>query len=587
MSEKTKYIHTAKQLFEFVKPYRNLFIFVTLVAILLSGLGVVRTYFFKVIIDDFIVPKDYQGMVNIIWIMLGLLFAEVISQVSFMYYASWLGQYVIRDIRNKLFSYMIRFKMKYYDQSSVGILVTRAVNDMERIAEIFSSGLFEIFSEILKMLVVMGVMIYFDWRLTLIVFITLPIILYATNWFQKSMKVAFTEVRKQVGELNAFVQERLSGMKIIQLFTRETTEYQKFEKINKKHEKAWLANIWYNSIFFPISDLVTSVAMGLVVWYGGLQAVSNTSIQLGTILMFIQLIQRLFQPLRHIADKFNTLQMGVIAAQRVFSIIETHSQHTEIEGNKELSEVQGNIRFENVHFGYKENEDILHGISFSVEKGQMVAIVGATGAGKSTIINLINRFYDLKSGNILIDNQDIRDFTLVSLRKHIAVVLQDVFLFADTILNNITLRNPSISKEEVILAAKEIGIHKFIKKLPQGYEYNVKERGATLSAGQRQLIAFLRAYVHKPEILILDEATSSVDSYSEKLIKKATERITKGRTSIIIAHRLATIQKADKIIVLDKGKIVEEGTHDKLLTIDNGYYHNLHQVATNHYKDKI
>lgn len=587
MSEKTKYTHTIKQLFEFVKPYRNLFVFVALISILLSGLGVLRTYFFKVIIDDFIVPKDYQGMVEIIWIMLGLLFAEVISQVSFMYYASWLGQYIIRDIRNKLFGYMIRFKMKYYDQSSVGILVTRAVNDIERIAEIFSSGLFEIFSEILKMLVVMGVMIYFDWRLALIVFATLPIILYATNWFQKSMKVAFTEVRKQVAELNSFVQERLSGMKIIQLFTRENYEYQKFEKINKKHEKAWLANIWYNSIFFPISDLVTSVAMGLIVWYGGLQAVNNTGIQLGTILMFIQLIQRLFQPLRHIADKFNTLQMGVIAAQRVFAIIETHRQYTEIEGNNELSEVQGNIRFENVRFGYKENEEILHGINFSVEKGQTVAIVGATGAGKSTIINLINRFYDLNGGTILIDNQDIRDFTLISLRKHIAIVLQDVFLFADTILNNITLRNPSISKEEVIQAAKEIGIHKFIKKLPQGYEYNVKERGATLSAGQRQLIAFLRAYVHKPEILILDEATSSVDSHSEKLIKKATERITKGRTSIIIAHRLATIQQADKIIVLDKGNIVEEGTHDELLTIPNGYYRNLQQVATNLYEDKI
>ncbi|GIZ15366.1 ABC transporter ATP-binding protein [Capnocytophaga catalasegens] len=587
MSEKTKYTHTIKQLFEFVKPYRNLFVFVALISILLSGLGVLRTYFFKVIIDDFIVPKDYQGMVEIIWIMLGLLFAEVISQVSFMYYTSWLGQYIIRDIRNKLFGYMIRFKMKYYDQSSVGILVTRAVNDIERIAEIFSSGLFEIFSEILKMLVVMGVMIYFDWRLALIVFATLPIILYATNWFQKSMKVAFTEVRKQVAELNSFVQERLSGMKIIQLFTRENYEYQKFEKINKKHEKAWLANIWYNSIFFPISDLVTSVAMGLIVWYGGLQAVNNTGIQLGTILMFIQLIQRLFQPLRHIADKFNTLQMGVIAAQRVFAIIETHRQYTEIEGNNELSEVQGNIRFENVRFGYKENEEILHGINFSVEKGQTVAIVGATGAGKSTIINLINRFYDLNGGTILIDNQDIRDFTLISLRKHIAIVLQDVFLFADTILNNITLRNPSISKEEVIQAAKEIGIHKFIKKLPQGYEYNVKERGATLSAGQRQLIAFLRAYVHKPEILILDEATSSVDSHSEKLIKKATERITKGRTSIIIAHRLATIQQADKIIVLDKGNIVEEGTHDKLLTIPNGYYRNLQQVATNLYEDKI
>lgn len=391
------------------------------------------------------------------------------------------------------------------------------------------------------------------------------------------MKSAFAEVRKEVANLNSFVQERISGMKIVQLFTKEQAEYEKFKVINERHKKGWLRTIWYNSIFFPVGDLMTSITIGLIVWYGGFTAVLDNSVDIGTIFMFIQLSQMLFRPLRHIADKFNTLQMGIIASQRVFAILDI-TDSLEVDGKTELKNVKGNIRFDNVYFEYVEGEEVLHGISFEVKQGETIAIVGATGAGKSTIINLLNRFYDIKKGGIYIDEVNIKTLQLASLRKHIAVVLQDVFLFADSILNNITLRNPEISEADVVEASKEIGIHDFLMQLPQGYHYNVKERGTMLSAGQRQLIAFLRAYVNKPEILILDEATSSVDAYSEKLIQKATDKITQGRTSIIIAHRLTTIKKADRIIVLDKGNIVEIGSHKELLQIESGYYKNLYEV---------
>lgn len=571
-------ISSIKQLFSFVKPYKGMFVFVTILAILFSGLGVLRVYLLKDIIDLYIIPKDYQGLITIICVMLCVLIAEISSEVSYLYYSNWIGQYVIKDIRNTLFKNIIHFKMQYYNRSSVGRLVTNAVNDMERIAEVFSSGVFEIFSDILKMIVVTIVMIYVDWRLAVIVLLVLPFILYATDWFQSSMRKAFSQVRTQVGNLNAFVQERLTGMKIIQLFVQEQAEYQKFKSINKAHEKAWLKNIWYNSIFFPIVELLTSITIGLIVWYGGLKAMEG-SIQLGTIFMFIQLIQMFFKPLKQIADKFNTLQMGFIATQRVFQVINEHKNSSEIqEKKKPFVARDGVIEFKNVYFGYQPEQPILQGISFKVEKGQTIAIVGATGAGKSTIINLINRFYEIQEGSIIIDNQDISSVDLPSLRQNIGVVLQDVFLFADTIYNNITLKNPNITYQEVTQAAQEIDIHTFFEQLPDKYHYNVKERGAMLSAGQRQLIAFLRAYVHKPKILILDEATSSVDSHLEKLIQQATDKITQGRTSIIIAHRLATIQKADKIIVLDKGKIVEEGTHKELLQIPNGYYKNLYNI---------
>lgn len=578
MSEKTSRTkHTFRQLSRFVKPYRGVFIAVALFAVLSSIFSTAQPYLIKVAIDNYITPKDYEGLVRIVYILIALLCAEVTMQFLFSYYSNWLGQTVIRDVREKLFAHLLRFKMRYFDKSSIGVLVTRAVNDMERIGEIFSSGLFEMASDILKMFVITIVMFVIDWKLALISYATMPLILYFTRWFQRSMKAAFVEVRHEVANLNAFVQERISGIKVLQLFAQEREELENFKKINEKHKQAWLKTIWYNSIFFPIGDLCVSITIALIVWFGGRQIIGENVYDLGNIFLFIQLSQQLFRPIRHIADKFNTLQMGIIASDRVFAILDTETD-TETGGEKKLKEVKGNIKFEDVRFEYVAGEEILHGISFEVKEGETIAIVGATGAGKTTITNLLNRFYDLTSGAIYIDGVNIEEYTLSSLREHIATVLQDVFLFADSIYNNITLKNPAITEEEVIAAAKSIGVHNFLMSLPEGYHYNVKERGAMLSAGQRQLIAFLRAYVHKPQILILDEATSSVDSHSEKLIQEATDKMTEGRTSIIIAHRLTTVKKADRIIVLDKGKIVEIGNHEELLQIENGYYRNLYEV---------
>ena len=572
-----KKTHSFKQLSRFVRPYRGTFVAVALFAVLSSIFSAAQPYLIKVAIDSYITLKNYEGLKLITCALVGLLLAEVLMQFLFSYYSNWLGQTVIRDVRQKLFDHLLRFKMQYFDKSSIGVLVTRAVNDMERIGEIFSSGLFEMASDLLKMLVITIVMFVVDWKLALISYATMPLILYFTRWFQRSMKAAFVEVRHQVANLNAFVQERISGIKVLQLFAQERQELENFKKINEKHKQAWLKTIWYNSIFFPIGDLGISITIALIVWFGGRQLLGDNTYDLGNIFLFIQLSQQLFRPLRHIADKFNTLQMGIIASDRVFAILESEAD-METEGKKELKEVKNSIRFENVHFEYVPNEEILHGISFEVQHGETVAIVGATGAGKTTIINLLNRFYELTSGAIYIDGVDIKEFTLSSLRGHIATVLQDVFLFADSIYNNITLKNPAISEETVIEAAKRIGVHDFLMTLPEGYHYNVKERGTMLSAGQRQLIAFLRAYVHSPQILILDEATSSVDSHSEQLIQEAIEKLTEGRTSIIIAHRLTTVKKADKIFVLDKGNIVEIGTHNQLLQIENGYYRNLYEV---------
>ncbi|WP_313113847.1 ABC transporter ATP-binding protein [Aequorivita sediminis] len=566
-----------KRLMSFTKPYRGIFIFVAFAAIVMSGLAVLRPYLLKLAIDDSIVPKDSEGFMTYVILMLVVLILEVVFQFAFIFYTNWLGQSVIRDMRQKLFRLMTSFKMQYFDKSAVGRLTTRAVNDVETISSIFSEGLFMIISDLLKMLVIAGFMLTQSWRLSLIVFIVLPFIMYATRVFQKAMKVAFEDVRNQVANLNSFVQERITGMKIVQIFTREKTEYERFQEINKKHRKAWIRTVWYNSIFFPIAEMAGAIATGLVVWYGGLNVIGGGAVTLGIITAFIQYAEMLFRPLRQIADKFNTLQMGMVAANRVFGILDTRS-HIEDNGTIDYTNTKGEIEFVDVHFGYIEGEEVIKGISFKANPGDTVAIVGATGAGKSTIINLLNRFYEINSGVIKIDNIDIKEYTLVSFTSQIAVVLQDVFLFADTIYNNITLNNPNITEDEVIAAAKEIGVHKFIESLPGGYHYNVKERGSMLSSGQRQLISFLRAYVSKPSILVLDEATSSVDTYSEELIQTATDKITKDRTSIVIAHRLATIKKADKIIVMDAGKIVEEGTHHELLENENGFYRNLYEV---------
>ena len=549
-----------------------------LAAILLSVVGVLRPYLLQLTIDEGIVPQNMEMVTFYVLLMAGILLLEVLFQFCFIYFANLLGQDVVRDLRTDLFEHMLQFKMKYFDKSAVGRLVTRAVSDIETIASIFSQGLFMIISDLLKMLVVLGFMFYQSWRLTLLVLVVLPFILYATRIFQIKMKSAFEIVRAEVANLNTFVQERITGMKIVQLFSREQTEYQKFQEINDKHRKGWIKTVWYNSIFFPIAEMSTSVTIGLIVWYGGLRVMSGSeAITLGVIVAFIQLTQMLFTPLRQIADKFNTLQMGMVAANRVFGILDTKATIPD-NGTIEVEHLKGEISFNNVRFGYVENEEVLKGVSFKAQPGETIAIVGATGAGKSTVINLLNRSYEITGGEILIDGINIEEMTLKSLRAQIAIVLQDVFLFADTIANNITLNDPDISEEDVMAAAKQIGVHEFISSLPGGYHYNVKERGVMLSSGQRQLIAFLRAYVSNPSILVLDEATSSIDSYSEHLIQKATDKITKGRTSIVIAHRLATVKKADKILVMDAGKIVEVGTHEELLKKENGYYKNLYEV---------
>lgn len=566
-----------KRIIAFTNPYKKTFYFVLFSAIALAGLSMLRPHLLGLTVDNALPGDNKELLVELIIWMVVVLLGEVIFQLSFIYFANWLGQEVIRDIRVKLFKHMINFKKQYFDTSAVGRLVTRAVSDIETIASIFSEGLFMILSDLLKMLAVLLFMFYKSWQLTLIVLTVLPFVFIATRIFQKKMKVAFEEVRTQVSNLNSFVQERLTGMKIVHIFNREPKEYEKFKDINNKHKIAWNKTVLYNSIFFPIAEMSISVTIGLLVWFGGLRVVESEALSLGIIVAFIEYVRLLFAPLRQIADKFNSLQMGMVAANRVFGILDTES-YIPNNGNLNPSHLKGKIEFKNVRFSYVKDEEVLKGISFEAQPGETIAIVGATGAGKSTVINLLNRFYDINSGEILIDGQNLKDYELSALRRHIAVVLQDVFLFAESILYNITLHDQGITKDDVIKAAKSIGVDEFIMSLPNGYDYNVKERGAMLSSGQRQLIAFLRAYMCKPSILILDEATSSIDSYSEQLIQNATDKITKGRTSIIIAHRLATVKNADKIIVMDKGQIIETGTHTELLKNPEGYYKKLYEA---------
>ena len=565
-----------KRILKYAQPYKFRFNSVILFAIFLSIFAALRPYLLKLTVDDYIKTHDQAGLLWYVTLMGIVLILEVLSNFFFVYWANWLGQDIVKDVRVKLFKHMLSFKMKYYDTAPVGQLITRSVSDMESIAKIFSQGLFMIASDLLKMIVILFFMLKENWKLTIIVFIAMPILVFVTRIFQRKMQVTFEEVRNQIANLNTFVQERVTGMKIVQLFNRENIEYEKFKEINNKHKNAWVKTILYNSIFFPIADIISSLTLGFIVLYGGFRILDgDTTTTFGDIFSYTMYIGMLFNPLRQIADKFNEMQMGMISANRVFEILDT-KEHIQDIGTIEAPIFDGAIEFKEVKFSYIDNEEVIKGINLTVQPGQTIAIVGATGAGKTTIINLLNRFYEINSGTIYIDNQNIHDYTLDSLRKQIAVVLQDVFLFADTILNNITLNNPEITREQVLAAAKKIGVHDFINSLPGGYDYNVKERGVMLSSGQRQLIAFLRAYVSNPSILILDEATSSIDMYSEELIQKATETITKGRTSIIIAHRLATIINADKIVVMDKGIIVEQGTHQELLKVTSGYYKNLY-----------
>ncbi|ANW96504.1 antibiotic ABC transporter ATP-binding protein [Wenyingzhuangia fucanilytica] len=568
-------INIFSRIMSYAMAYKALFIFTAIFSVCLAAVSAYRPYLIINGIDRFVYTKTEEGFLNFVMLILIALIAEVLLQLCFIYLANLLGQSVIKDIRTKLFKHILKFNMAYFNNSSVGRMVTRVVSDVETIAQFFSQGLFMIVNDILKMFIIAVVMLVINWKLALIAFVVLPVLIYATKVFQKAIKTAFQEVRVQVANLNGFVQERVTGMKIVQLFNRENIEYQKFQDINKKHRTAHIKTVWYFSIFYPIAEVLSSIAVGLIVWFGGRELAENNNVTPGEIIGFIMMTEMLFRPLRQIADKFTTLQMGMVAGDRVFEIMDTKS-HIDAQGTFKPKNIKGNIDFKDVVFSYLKDEKILKGISFNVKQGETIAIVGATGAGKSTIINLINRFYDIDSGTILVDGTPIKDYDLNFLRNEIAIVLQDVFLFSDSIKNNISLQKEDITIEEIKNAAQQIGIEEFVESLPGGFEYNVKERGVMLSSGQRQLIAFLRAYVSNPSILILDEATSSIDSHSEQMIQFAIDKITEGRTSIVIAHRLATVKNADRIIVLDQGNIVEEGTHQELLNTNDGFYKNLY-----------
>ncbi len=564
------------KLLVFVKPYNITFYGVLTSAILISLLSTLTPYLLKIVVDDYLLLKNYEGMRSIIMIMMVVLFLEVVFMYLFTYYANWLGQKVIKNLRVDVFQKILKFKMSFFDKNAVGRLVTRTVNDIETIASIFSQGLFMIIADILKMVTVLTVMIIINLELTLVVVSIFPFLIYATRVFQKSMKVAFEKVRREVANLNSFVQERISGVKIVQIFNREQLEIKNFNDININHRDAWLRTVWINSIFFPLAEISTSICIGLLVWYGGFNNLNGENISLGTLFLFISMSGLLFRPLRQIADRFNTLQMGMVSTERIFKILEDDSEIKD-NGKIEHTSFNGLIEFKNVKFSYVENQIVIDDISFKIHPGETLAIVGPTGSGKSTIINLITKFYEIDSGRILIDGNNIDELKLDNIRNKVGVILQDVFMFADTIFNNITLFNKDISLEDVKKSAKDLEIHDFILSLPGGYNFNVSERGGTLSSGQKQLLAFLRVLVNNPDILILDEATSSIDSYSEDLIKRATKKITKDKTSIIIAHRLSTVESADKIIYMENGKILEFGNHKELLNIDNGKFKKLYR----------
>lgn len=562
----------------FVKPYKVVFYTALVLTIVLSALGIIRPYLMGDIIDLYITTGDKNGLLQLTLIIVGILFVEGIVQFFQTYLTNWLGQSVTIDLRAKLFRHIISFKLRYFDKTAIGTLVTRVISDMETIAEIFAQGLLTIIGDLLKLILVIVVMFFINWKLAILVLIPIPILLVATNIFKNAIKNAFQDVRTMVSRLNAFVQEHITGMYVVQVFGKENEEQAKFQKINKEHRNAHIKSVWAYSVFFPVVEILSALSISLLVWYG-VRNVLEGEMTFGETFKFIFYINMMYRPIRQLADRFNTLQMGMVGSDRVFNVLDTDERIART-GDLAPEKINGDISFKGVHFAYDSKNFVLHDINLEVNSGETVAFVGATGAGKSSVVNLLSRFYEFNQGEITIDGQDIREYDVDSLRKNIAVVLQDVFLFSDTILNNITLNDPSISREKVIEAAKIIGAHEMIMKFPDGYDHNVRERGGMMSTGQRQLISFIRAYVTDPSVLVLDEATSSVDTETEEMIQNAIERLTEGRTSIIIAHRLSTVQKADKIIVLSKGKILEQGGHFDLLE-EGGHYKRLFDLQFN------
>jgi ATP-binding cassette subfamily B protein len=574
-------IAVIKRLFAFMRPYRRQFFLLIFLIILLAALVPATPLLIQHTIDQYVMGGDYKGLTVMICVMIGLLIMQSVIQYYNTYLSGWLGQNIIRDIRIDLFRHLLNLRLKFYDNTPIGRLVTRTISDIETLSDVFSEGLAAIAGDILQIIVILGVMFSIDWRLTLVSLAMLPLLLISTYIFKEKIKESFNEVRTAVANLNSFVQEHITGMSIVQIFNSEDSEFKKFNEINREHKRANLKSVLYYSVYFPVAEVISAACTGLLVWYGA-RGVLSEDITLGTLTAFIMFISMFFRPIRMIADRFNTLQLGIVSTDRILKLLDS-KDYIANDGTYQPHDMKGEVSFQHVWFAYNAEEYVLKNISFDVKAGETIALVGATGAGKSSIINLLSRFYDINKGHIYIDGHDLQDYELNTLRSKIGVVLQDVFLFSDTIMQNITLGNQDITREKVIEAAELVGARKFIERLPGGFDYNVMERGATLSVGQRQLISFVRAMVYNPRIIVLDEATSSVDTETEELIQQAIEKMMKGRTSIVIAHRLSTIQKANKIIVMDKGEIKEQGTHEELLQ-QEGLYTQLYRMQ---YKEVV
>ena len=567
-----------RRLMKFVMPYKGRFTSVVLLTVALGILTPTRPILIQYTLDNHVANGMYEPMVWVMILLVGLLIVQAIAQYVHTYLSGWLGQQVIRDMRAKLYSHIVALRLKFFDKTPIGRLVTRTISDVETLSDVFSEGIAAMAGDLLQIVFILAFMFYQDWRLALLSLSTLPLLLISTYVFKEKIKVAFNDVRNAVANLNTFVQEHITGMNIVQIFASENREFEKFREINKEHRHAHLKSVLYYSIYFPVAEVIAAAGIGLLVWYGarGVINYEESNLTLGKLIAFIMYIQMFFRPIRMIADRYNTLQMGIVSTSRIINLLDS-KEHIEANGQKLTGHLHGEVKFDKVWFAYNDENYVLKDVSIDIKPGETIALVGATGAGKSSVINLLNRFYEINRGSILVDGTDIREFDLGDLRKKIGVVLQDVFLFSDTILNNITLNNPAVTEEMVWHAADMVGARKFIERLPGKLHYNVMERGSTLSVGQRQMISFIRAMVYDPRILVLDEATSSVDSETEEMIQQAIGMMMSGRTSIVIAHRLSTIQKADKIIVLDHGEIKEVGRHEELL-LHGGFYAQLHKM---------